>query len=628
MKTCFLLCLALLACATTRSAEKVKTEVSKVTLFLDGAQVTRTRQLELPAGETTLRFTDLSPYLDAKSLQVTAKGRLTILSVERIYDYADSLVRTRHQQQLEQELQANEREARRNEAERENVQAEMKLLEVNCTASTRAANVPITTVKELTGYYAAQLRQLRTRQLELEEQQKTLAEEKQRISKELAQAGGKPKDPMSTVEVKIDAKTRCQATFTLVYYVNNAGWYPSYDIRSAGLDIPLALSYKANIRQNTREKWTNVELTLSSANPLVGNIVPELQTYWLDYGLSAPRYDLRLKDNTVSGMVYDAETHEPIAGAMVTIPGTTIGTVTDVGGRYSLTLPNGASELKFSFVGMQTEVRHITGPTLNTVLRPNMQQLDETVVVAYGTRNKRGIAGSAAQNRTMTFESYSDFAEAEEASETIAVDRTQNRTDYEFAIRRPYTIPSDGKPVAVEIGRYDLPANYLYGSTPKIDKDAFLTAEATGWRQYNLLEGEANVYFEGTFVGKSILSPDLANDTLRFSLGRDRGIAIKREKEHDYTARRAVGSNRTQTVGWLLTVRNTRNEAVMLVLRDQLPVSRNSEITVTAEELSGGRLDPDKGLVTWEMQLAPGEQRDLRLHYKVKCPKGRWLDIE
>ena len=75
-------------------------------------------------------------------------------------------------------------------------------------------------------------------------------------------------------------------------------------------------------------------------------------------------------------------------------------------------------------------------------------------------------------------------------------------------------------------------------------------------------------------------------------------------------------------------MRNTRNEAVTLELRDQLPVSRNNEITVTAEELSGGRLDPAKGLVTWEMQLAPGAQRNLRLRYKVKYPKERRLDIE
>ncbi|MFR9251266.1 MAG: hypothetical protein ACLVK4_15860 [Alistipes shahii] len=59
-------------------------------------------------------------------------------------------------------------------------------------------------------------------------------------------------------------------------------------------------------------------------------------------------------------------------------------------------------------------------------------------------------------------------------------------------------------------------------------------AEATGWAKLNLLEGEANVYFENTFVGKSILSPREAGDTLRFSMGRDRSIRIERTKENDY----------------------------------------------------------------------------------------------
>lgn len=182
--------------------------------------------------------------------------------------------------------------------------------------------------------------------------------------------------------------------------------------------------------------------------------------------------------------------------------------------------------------------------------------------------------------------------------------------------------------MAAEIGRYRLPAAYTYRSTPKIDKDAFLVAETTDWAKLNLLEGEANVYFENTFVGKSILSPREAGDTLRFSMGRDRGIRIERTKESDYSARRAVGSNQTQTMGWKLTVRNTRTEPVVLMLTDQLPVSRNSSITVTEEELSGGTLDKETGTVTWRLELKPGEQRELKLRYAVKYPKGRSLNIE
>ena len=153
-------------------------------------------------------------------------------------------------------------------------------------------------------------------------------------------------------------------------------------------------------------------------------------------------------------------------------------------------------------------------------------------------------------------------------------------------------------------------------------------AEATGWEKLNLLQGEANVYFENTFVGKSILDPGQTSDTLRFSMGRDRSIRIERTKENDYSSRRAIGSNQTQTVAWKFTVRNTRPEPVVLTLTDQLPVSRNSTIAVSAEELSGGRLDKESGIVAWRLELKPGEQRELHLRYAVKYPKGRSLAIE
>ena len=65
-----------------------------------------------------------------------------------------------------------------------------------------------------------------------------------------------------------------------------------------------------------------------------------------------------------------------------------------------------------------------------------------------------------------------------------------------------------------------------------------------------------------------------------------------------------------------------------MTLYDQLPVSANSSITVTAEEVSGGKVDGDTGIVTWPLTLQPGEQRDLILRYKVKYPKDRRLEVE
>ncbi|SEA54893.1 conserved hypothetical protein [Alistipes timonensis JC136] len=626
-----LLSICAAAAAPVSGQTKVKTSVEKVTLFIDGAQVTRTEQVDIPAGNSTLVFTGLSPYLDDKSMQVAAKGRFTVTAVNRLFNHTDSLERSARQQALEQELANIRQQQKKQQAAREVIDAESDLLKVNCSVGNRNAATPLTAIKELNEYYTSRMEELKRRTLELEGQLKTLSEREQQVLADLTQLGGRQTAPMSEVEVRIESPAACKGVFTLTYYVRNAGWFPSYDIRSGGLSEPVEISYKANIFQNTREEWKNVALTLSSSNPTTGSIAPQLKTWWLDYGMAPPRYNPSLTSNTVSGTVFD-EQREPLIGASVLVPGTTVGTSTDVQGRYSVTVPNGASSLQFNYIGYKSQTRAIAGNTMNVVMQEDNAQLDEVVVTGYGSAPSAAltgrVAGVQARNKAATRTVEMEFADFAEESDVMEVGQTQTQLGYEFEIRQPYTIPSDGKSVAAEIGRYRLPAVYTYRSTPKIDKDAFLVAETTDWAKLNLLEGEANVYFENTFVGKSILSPREAGDTLRFSMGRDRGIRIERTKESDYSARRAVGSNQTQTMGWKLTVRNTRTEPVVLMLTDQLPVSRNSSITVTEEELSGGTLDKETGTVTWRLELKPGEQRELKLRYAVKYPKGRSLNIE
>lgn len=619
-----------LAVATSAAAgpQKVKTAVEKVTLFIDGAQVTRTRQIDLPAGNSTVVFTGLSPYLDDKSMQVSAKGKFTVTAVNRLFNHTDSLERSTRQQALEREIAETERQQKQLKASREVIEAEYAMLKVNCSVGNRNVATPLAGIKELNEYYTARLQALKSKESGINEEAEKLDARERRLRAELAELGGRQSVPMSEVEVRIEAPAACKASFTLTYYVRNAGWFPSYDIRSGGLSEPVAISYKANIFQNTKEEWKNVELTLSSSNPNTGSIAPQLRTYWLDYGLAAPRYNVNLTNNTVSGIVFDSR-REPLAGASVLVPGTTIGAITDTQGRYSITVPNGATSLQFNYLGYKPRTQAISGSTMNVTMQEDMTAIDEVVVMGYGTQKKNMLAGAAIpRNDSKMRVTEVDFAEFDAESAVMDVEQTQNQLGYEFEIKQPYTVASDGKSVTAEIGRFDLPAAYTYQSTPKIDKDAFLVAEATDWEKLNLLQGEANVYFENTFVGKSILDPNQTSDTLRFSMGRDRNIRIERTKENDYSSRRAIGSNQTQTTGWKFIVRNTRTEPVVLTLADQLPVSRNSAINVTAEELSGGQLDKESGIVTWKMELKPGEQRELRLRYAVKYPKGRMLVIE
>ena len=99
----------------------------------------------------------------------------------------------------------------------------------------------------------------------------------------------------------------------------------------------------------------------------------------------------------VSGTVSD-ENNEPLAGVNVTIKGTLQGTITDRGGAYSLTIADpDEAILVFSFIGYQKEEVEIQDrTTINFTLKPDLVQLDQIVVVGYGTQEKRSITGSVA----------------------------------------------------------------------------------------------------------------------------------------------------------------------------------------------------------------------------------------
>lgn len=610
----FAACMLLLT-SILPAQEKIKTNAEQVTFYIDGAQVTRTKSINLAAGETTLLFTGMSPYMDAKSMQVKAQGKFTVLGVNHQFNYTDSIERNA----LTMKIETLSKKSYELQASKEVVQAQIDLLKANCSVGNRTSATTLATIRELNSYYATESMALRKKLISIDEQLRTIGNEITAIQAELTQLGQKSTKANSEIEVKVSANAACQAYFTITYFVKNAGWFPSYDIRSEGLGKPLTLSYKANIFQNTQEDWKDVKLSLSSSSPSVGNVLPELRTYWLDYGLAPPRYDNNMIGNTVQGTVTDNK-REPLIGVSVLVPGTTIGAITDANGRYSITLPEGKRSLQFAAVGYTTQTREAYSNTLNIRLQEDIA-VEESAVIGFGAAPKTVMRSAKVTSNAMM------DTEAVEESEVMAVEQTQNMYGYEFEIVKKLSVPSDGKAVVSEIGRYELPASYQYRCVPKISKDAFVVAEAIGWKKHNLLEGEANVYFENSFVGKTVLSPYQTGDTLSLSMGKNNAIRIHRTKINESTSRKLIASNQVQTLTWLITIENTQNQSVTIQVQDQLPVSRDNSIEVTAEELSGGKLN-DKGIVTWVINLQPNEKRELLLQYRVKSPKSNRLIVE
>jgi len=222
-----------------------------------------------------------------------------------------------------------------------------------------------------------------------------------------------------------------------------------------------------------------------------------------------------------------------------------------------------------------------------------------------------------------------DIADTEEAI-TVAsfTDVTDNQTNLEFSIKIPYNIPSDNKQYTINIQDYTLPAFYEYYCAPKLDREAFLVARITGWENYNLLSGDMNLFFEGTFVGKSHLSVRNTNDTLDLSLGRDKGIVVTRVKMKDFTEEKTIGSNKRETRAWEITVRNNKKQAVDLRLQDQLPISMNKDIEMEPLDYSGGKFNRETGLITWKQRIEPSSEKKLRISFAVKYPKDQHVFID
>ena len=612
--------------------KKVTPELKHVTVFTNGAQVERTSSMNLLAGEQIVTFTGLSPYTDVKSMQIKAHGKLTVLGVNYRTIHPDSLQRIKQLRDAEQKVKQTDDKEREMRSQLEVVNAQLEMLKTNCSTGNRTAVTPLANIKELNTYYAQEMLELKKKAISIDQELVKLAEIREKQQKTADSIAHLKLKTITEAELKLQVPQACKVDFTLTYYVKNAGWYPTYDLRSEGVGQPLQLSYKANMFQNTKEEWKNIPVTLSSANPNRSNIAPELRTYWLDYGRSAPRYDNEAVVEGVSGVVVD-ENGEPIIGTTVKVEGTRLGTVTDSNGRYSIALPRDRDQLKFSYVGYVTQTRKVNGSTLNVTLKEDNSDLRDIVVVGYGisrsgTSREESLDTHALEGRVAGIDVKKAKAKIKPESDLIAVKEQKAQFGYEFEIKQPLTMTSDGKTTTTEIARYQLPATYQYLGIPRADKDAFLVADATEWQQYSLLEGEASVYFENSFVGKTILDPTVVNDTLHFSLGRDNGIRIQRTKVSDRSTRRLLSTTQEQNLTWRITVKNSRKEAVSLTLRDQIPVSENSNITVTTEELSGGQLDKTTGIVEWQLQLQPNEQREFIVAYRVKFPKSRWLNVE
>ncbi len=504
-----------------------KTELSKIVVFLGGAELTHTAEVNIPKGVHELILSNVADNFNNNSLQVGGKGDFVILSVATRKNYLKPSERSPKLAELEDSLKILQQELIGLNNERQVLQYELDLLLANKNFGSNDKGITVLELQRMSEYFNKKSKQLLSDMSDIDMQKEKVNKRINKIQKQIGEITSKLKNDITEIIVTVSAKSSTNADLKASYITYDAGWSPSYDLRAADINSPVQLDLRANVWQRTGINWDDMNITLSTRSARQNNNKPELRRWFIDF---------------VNEMKYRA---------------------------------GGVNEMQL--------MKSAEAPSMDAA------------------------------------------AEAESMADYMMVNETQLAVEYQPEIK--YSIPSDGKQHIVPLKNYELTAEYKYYAAPKLVQNAFLVADVTDWEKFNLLPGPANVYFENSFVGNSFINPNTTKDIMTFSLGRDEGIVIKRETLTDFTEEKFFGSDIERFFGYEITVRNTKNKAINLILEDQFPISKNEDIEVELIDKGDASVNKTDGILTWSLILNPSESIVKKFTYSVRYPEDRQINL-
>ncbi len=554
MKKLFVPVLLFLAWNATAAEKSVKSSVKNVTVFTQGAQVLRSSNVTLSPGITDLVFSNISQFINPSSVQAGGKGDFTILEVRHQIKYPEPKKPTdgtlppevkRELSLLEDSMSSLTFRHLEILDKQSALMLEKNMIIRNKLSQGEGKSDSLPVLKQAMELFRIKLSDINAQLSKIRREEQKINKDSSALSARLndlrtyknSEDPNEKYQPIHQVIVTVSADAETQCSVDVSYMVSQAGWVPSYDLRSTTAAAPVQITYKANVFQNSGEEWNNVRLKLSTSNPNRGNTKPILPPWYINY------------------YTYLNESK----------------------------LPQGARETTAG----------------------NVAVTDEEFSDAKKQLDKMSPAQSSAH--------YSQLVET--------------MSNVMFDISLPYSIPSDNANHIVSIKTGELPAMYYHYAVPKLESEAFLLAKVTGWEELNLLPGRANVFYEGTYVGETVLNPAVINDTLDLAFGRDNGVMITRTRKPVKEANALLGNDITKTVVYELKLKNNKSKALNLVVEDQIPLSQNKDIKVEMKDIGKADYNSQTGALKWIFSLNPKEYSTLSFSYAVTYNRGMPLSM-
>ncbi len=628
--------------------KELPSKISKVTVYLSGAQVMRKANVFLSPGTTELRLNGLSPVADENSIRYSGLKSASVLASKYTITYAYSQEDSKEIARLKKILTASKLHQNTCQNQISGLKQELELLYKNQLLWNEKEISSLDKLKNFSAYYRQRIPSIQNDIYKHQLQIDSLENIQNKLESELNTLTSKHKEAQGVLLLKLYTDVPQKLNLSIAYNVSHAGWFPVYDLKTENPQSPLKIHYKAHVYQETGEDWNQVQLVLSTADPNIQSELPKLEPHFLNFiNPYAHRSKAKSKNNTykynpfvkkVTGVITDNQ--GPLPGVNVLIKGTSYGTVTDFDGRYSLEIPEG-EQLTVSYVGYIAQEIPIYASIMNISLDEDAQMLEEVVVTAYSNAGRvSGIADQVAKKKELVYvidgrlateeEFYSldpseianttplDPGEAmgiygSQASGGAMVVTTkqiitkQNMTSKEFTIREKHTIPSLLDVTVIGIETHSVTAAYEYYTAPVLNESVFLTANLTNWEALDLLPGEANIYFAGSYSGKTLINPYISESKMVISLGPDPGITVRRKQVNNFKNKSFTGGARIVYRAYDIALRNNKKHTIAITVMDRIPISQNREIKVDHIEQEADNYDRKKGLLTWKIKVKPGQ---------------------
>jgi uncharacterized protein (TIGR02231 family) len=555
-----------IAATSNAPIELDNTKIKKVTVFLNGAQVQREGNFTLQSGVSEVIFNHVSPYVDANSLQARGVGDFTIMDVKYNIFYPQPDPVENDPQQIPND-----------------VLKKIKLL----TDSIEVQNT--------------KLAELHTK-MEVRNMEKTML-----MNNGTVKGIGKVNDSIALLK---DAMAYFHEKMTEINLdlFNMKKDETALTKKLTGMNGRLTAlnnwSYNNNLKQQViAGPVYQIIVSVNADKAAIGKIEV---SYLVSQASWTPSYDLKAKDlNAPVELSYKGSVYQNTGEEWENV---------------SLTLSSSNPYLQ------QTK------PVLNTwfisYYDPNYYNgrsqgyYDDYYKKGEAEKDRAATSGGVPAMQSKINSEAGPAMTAEQFTEKI-----QNMVSAEFEIKLPYTIKSNNEAHMVSIAKETLKAEYILALVPKMDKNAFLVANIVSWEDLNLLPASANIYYDGTFVGKSYIDPMSMEDTLRLAMGRDNNITAIRKKQKDKEKEKVLGDSKVKDLAYEINIKNAHGYNVDIIVEDQIPVSNVEDIKVELLEKGKAGLNETTGMLTWKSKLKAGASEKLTFAYSVKYDKDKQLSF-